>query len=290
MDIAVHITFYYIESRLKYINRVLRNLSAIPHNIKVFIYSNKKFDLPSNFGNIKIEVVPFKFLDNRRKLKSLYRFIPLMLKQHVDPFYLAWKNRDYVERLIDRYDAQIYLEDDIGFTNKTFEYWVNYKDVCISNNYNLGFLRFEVDEDNNKLFCTDLSKAPQKIIDIGNQLFLLNDVNVYCGFWIYDKHELKKFVKTDEWHFDFKKYKKYKTREKSAIGWHGANMKRYRGTVIPLKLLKDNIYIIHDGCKVHHFPNNYIGHNYYCSVEFPIQLEAATENIVQNTKWIGVRP
>jgi hypothetical protein len=279
MDIAAHVTFYYIESRLKYINRVLQNLSAIPHNIKVFIYSNKKFDLSSNFENIEIDVVPFNFLDNRRRLKSLYRFVPLTLKQHVDPYYLTWKNRKHVKALIDRYDVQIYLEDDIGVTNKTFEYWKNFKDACISSDFNLGFLRFEVDEDNNKLFCTDLSKAPQKIIDIGDQLFLLNDVNVYCGFWIYDKEELMKFVKTSEWDFRFNRYD---VREKSGIGWHGVDMTRYRGTVIPLIKLENNTYVVHDDCKVHHFPNNYIGHKYYCAVEFPFQLKAVTENIIQN--------
>jgi hypothetical protein len=281
MNIAVHVTFYYIESRLEYINRIIKNLSGISHNIRVFIYSNRKFDLYPAFENIEIEVVPFNFLDDSRNLKSLYRFIPLALKQHIDPYYLAWKNRACVERLIDQYDAQIYLEDDIGFTNKTFEYWMKYKDVCIRNDFNLGFLRFEVDEDNNKLFCTDLSKVPQKIINIEKQLFLLNDINVYCGFWIYDKKELKEFTKTEEWSFKFKKYKKYKVREKSAIGWHGVNMKRYQGTVIPLQLLQNNTYVIHNDCKVHHFPNNYIGHGWYCSVEFPIRLKLKSEDMMK---------
>jgi hypothetical protein len=272
MNIAVHIAFYYIESRLQYLEKILKNLSTIPHDIKVFIYSNKNFDLSSSFENIEVGVIPYNFLDDTRRLKSLYKFIPSMLKHYVDPYYLTWKNRAYVKGLIEQYDIQIYMEDDIGFTNNTFNYWIDYKDICINNDFNLGFLRVEADKDN-RLFCTDLFKSPTKIISIENQLFLLNDINVYCGFWIYDKKELKSFTKTDEWRFDFKKYKQYRTREKSAIGWHGVNMKRYQGTVIPLQFFQDNTYVIHDDCKVHHFPNNYIGNGYYCSAEFPIRIK-----------------
>ena len=54
-------------------------------------------------------------------------------------------------------------------------------------------------------------------------------------------------------------------------------MTRYRGTVIPLKALEDNTYVTHDDCKVHHFPDNYIGNGWYCSVEFPIQLKVETQ-------------
>jgi hypothetical protein len=279
MDIAVHITFYYIDSRLQYINKILKNLSAIPHNIETFIYSNKKVDLHSTFENMEVKVIQFNFLNNKRREKSIYRYIPFIPKRYVDPLYLTWKNRKYVKRLIDQYDIQIYLEDDIGFTNKTFEYWLNYKDTCINNDYTLGFLRFEVDKDNNRLFCTDLPKTPKKIINIENQLFLLNDINPYCGFWIYDKKELKKFTRSKEWRF---KFKEYGIREKAAIGWHGVNMKRYKGTVIPLQVLQNNTYVIHDDCKIHHFPNNYIGHTVLCTVEFPIQLKVTTENIIHS--------
>jgi len=277
MDIAIHITFYYIENRIEYIKRILQNLSAIPHNIKVFIYSNRRFNLISNYRNIDIELIPFIFLDNRRRLKFLYRFIPLFFRQHIDPYYLAWKNRIYVKGLIDRYDVQIYMEDDIGFTNDSFKYWMEYKEICKKNNFNLGFLRFEVDVNNNRLLCTDLCRAPRKTVNIDDQLFLLNDVNVYCGFWIYDREELKKFVETREWDF---KFNRYDVREKAAIGWHGVDMTRYKGTVIPLKITANNTYVIHDGCKVHHFPNNYVGHRYYCSVEFPIKLVAAAEDMM----------
>ena len=284
MDIAVHITFYYIESRLRYINKILSNLSAIPHNISVFIYSTKKLDFPSVFENVEVKVIHFNFLNLRKGKRFLIgkrglSRIPSVLRQYIHPYYLTWKNRKYVKRFIDQYDVQIYLEDDISFTNAAFNYWLKYKDMCMDYDYNLGFLRVEVDEDNNKLFCSDLTKTPERIINIGNQLFLLNDHNPYCGFWIYDKEELKKFTESKEWYF---KFKEYDIREKSAIGWHGLNMKRYKGTIIPLQVLENNICVTHHECKVHHLTNSYIGHSKVCRVEFPIQLKITTENKVQD--------
>lgn len=71
-----------------------------------------------------------------------------------------------MKKIIDQYDVQIYLEDDIGFTNTVFEYWLNYKDVCLDHDYNLGFLRIEIDAGNNKLFCSDLTKVPERTIHI----------------------------------------------------------------------------------------------------------------------------
>lgn len=284
MNIAVHIAFYYIESRLGFINKILLNLSDIPHHIKVFIYSSKMFDLRSPFKNIEVEVIPFRFLNLRIGKKFLIgkgllnSIIPISLRHYFHPYYLTWKNREYVKRLVDQYDVQIYLEDDIGFTKETFEYWLNYKKACMDHDYNLGFLRVEVDEDNNKLFCSDLTKTPERIIHIENRLFLLNDQNPYCGFWIYDQDELKKFTESKEWGF---KFKEYKIREKSAVGWHGRNMKRYKGTVIPLQAMENNTYVTHDDCKVYHLSNRFIGHSKYCRVEFPVRLKMATENKIQ---------
>ena len=97
-------------------------------------------------------------------------------------------------------------------------------------------------------------------------------------FWIYDKKELKKFVESDEWRF---KFKGYGIREMSAIGWHGKNMERYKGTIIPLRSTENNTYVVNDDCKVHHFPNNYIGSNEFCCIKLPVQLTTKPEDIEQ---------
>ena len=49
------------------------------------------------------------------------------------------------------YDIFIYSEEDILFTKKNLNYWNKYKDKCINKNYNLGFLRVEVNKKKQKI-------------------------------------------------------------------------------------------------------------------------------------------
>ena len=268
MDVAAHITFYYVESRLCYINKVLQGLAEIPQNIHVFIYTNKKFDLKYTYPNMVVEMIHVNFIDLPFIKRASYKHIPFVIRRYMDPFFLTWENRRHIERNIDKYDVQMYLEDDICFTNAAFEYWLNYKEICNKHDYNIGFLRYE--GNNDKIYCTDLTKTPDKIIYIDGKLFLLNDNNPYCGFWIYDKSELYRFTQSKEWKF---KFKDYGIREKSAIGWNGLKMKRYKGTIIPLQLIGGDTIAIHNDCKVRHLPNNYIGHSVFCTVELPIQFK-----------------
>ena len=50
------------------------------------------------------------------------------------------------------FDIFIYCEDDILFDKKNFNYWLKHKNTCIKNNYNLGFLRFEINKKDKKNF------------------------------------------------------------------------------------------------------------------------------------------
>ena len=188
----------------------------------------------------------------------------------VHPFYLTWENRKYVEKNIDNFDVQICLEDDIGFNAAAFEYWLRYKDICMRNNYNLGFLRTEMNATGEQ-YITDLTVKLNTVKAMEDQQFLVNDNNAYCGFWIYDKKELKEFIKTKEWKFNFNGYG---IREKSAIGWHGIGMKRYKGTLIPLEKNQQGLYETPAGCGIHHIPNNYIGPEVFCKIKFPIVPDA----------------
>lgn len=273
MEIAAHITFYYVESRLKYLEKVIEGLRTIKQEITIFIYTNRNFTLDNKYSNVKI--VAHRFADNgHKKLNKRRRFyyqtlLKLGITKLVHPYYLTWINRIYVEKYIDKYDVQMYLEDDIYFDNTSLDYWCRYKNLCINNDYNLGFLRIEKDDDNNE-FLTDLTVLPKEIITLNEVDFLLNDINPYFGFWIYEKSELKKFLKSKEWKF---KFKNYGIRERSAIGWHGLNMKRYKGSLIPLVKNVEGSYYCDKDSTVHHLPNNYIGNHVFCQHTFPFKIE-----------------
>jgi hypothetical protein len=192
--------------------------------------------------------------------------LPWSIRRYVNPCFITWDNRKYVHKFIDDYDVQMYIEDDIGFNIKTFDYWLNYKELCLKNDYNIGFLRYEQGCDG-KMFSSDLLKTPDKLVILDGNLFTLNDVEPYCAFWIYDKSELSKFIHSEEYRFKFKD-RRYYIMEMSAIGWNSITMKRYKGTVIPLvKCSLDNTYMAHEDCYVNHLPNNY-----YASRVTPLPL------------------
>ncbi len=260
MKIAAHITFYFVESRLKFLREVIKNLELLPHEVNIFIYCNEDVNDYIESNKVVLKVYPYK----KTKLLGYNNGIwnSLGMTQFVHPYYLSWENRKIITSIVDDYDIQIYLEDDIAFTNDNLNYWLSHKDICIAHSYNLGFLRFEKDL-SNQLFLTDPNTIPTKQIKIKNQHFIVNDVNPYCGFWIYDRAELLQFVKSKEWNF---KFKGLAIREKSAIGWHGSMMKRYINTIIPISSENDKKLLANE-CLVHHLPNNYIGHSVHCQIK-----------------------
>ncbi|KAA1247844.1 hypothetical protein [Aquimarina sp. RZ0] len=273
MKLGIHITFYYIKNRLPYLEKVLDGLEKIEKTKTIFIYTNIEFDLNEKYQDVEIVVNDFANNGHKRlsKLRRFYyqTFLKLGITKMVHPYYLTWINRTYVESYIDEFDAQMYIEDDIYFDNISFNYWLKNKTVCIENEFNLGFLRVEEDDSKNR-FLTDLTSIPKKIIELQGEKFLLNDVNPYYGFWIYDKSELKKFIKSKEWKF---KFKNYGVRERSAIGWHGFKMKRYKGSLIPLIKIDEDLYQCDEDCAVHHLPNNYIGSDVFCQYSFPFEIK-----------------
>lgn len=264
MKIAAHITFYYSEERIKYLNTVVDNLLALPTKTDIYIYTNEHFTLPSASDNVHHIFINYKA---SRWAKFSYRSLAskLGLKRLVNPFYLTWESRKAIQEKVDQYDAQLYLEDDMAFSSKNLKYWLKHKDLLLKNEYNLGFIRTEVDQEN-RLKVTDLFEKPTEIIEIEGQKFLVNDSNPYCGFWIYDKRELKAFIRSKEWKF---KFRKYQIREKAAIGWHGSNMSHYKATLIPLIETDKSLFTDPDS-SIHHLPNNYIGHEVFCKLDFPI--------------------
>jgi hypothetical protein len=265
MKLAVHVTFFYDKNRVGYLNDVINNLLELPEDVTIYIYGNKRIC----FKNKKIKQFIFGYRRNFRwQFRYNHTFNKIGFKLFIHPYYLSWENRNYVEKFIDKYDVQMYLEDDIKFTKANFEYWFKNHEKVIKQGYNLGFLRVENDEKGN-WFYSDLWEKPQQIILIDGVRYLLNSVNPYCAFWIYDKKELSEFIKSKEWKFNFVRYN---IREKSSIGWHGKDMSRYKGSVIPL-LEIENKLIIDKGCIVHHLPNNYIGHEAFCTIKHPLTYD-----------------
>ena len=234
MKLAVHICSYNgknYKKRFTFLKKIVKNYFVINKKAQIFIHTNK--------------------MPNKYKIKNI-NYIVHDLKNK-NPFYLAWMCRPFIEKQKKDYDYFIYSEDDILFNHKNFNYWLQYKKVCIQNKYNLGFLRIE--RKNKKIFSTDLTHQINFKISVKNKIFAVNNINNYCALWIYDKTELNNFIRTKFWKFKWKgknMYAFYGIREMSAIGWHGKNMSRYKATIIPLINKKLN-----SSCYIEHLSNNH---------------------------------
>ena len=89
-----------------------------------------------------------------------------------------------MEKQKNKFDIFIYCEDDILFTKKNLKYWFDHKDVCIGNNYNLGFTRYEI---KNKVpYSADQVAKSKYYVELLNKKYIVPD-NPHCAFWIYDK-------------------------------------------------------------------------------------------------------
>ena len=247
MNIAVHITYFdnknisnqtgiLEKNKIEYLKKIINNYKKFNHKVDIFIHTNSKINLRK------------KILD-----KSIKILEHLLKKEN--PRFLTWKCRKLITKQINKYDAYIYSEDDINFSKKNFLYWLKYKDLCLKSNYNLGFFRFEIRKADSKEYLSDIITSLNKFTKINNQKYIVNDVNPNCSFWIMDNRELKEFIKTKFWKFQWngKNYKAFYDIEiMSAIGWHGKNMNRYKATIVPLI---NNFP--HKNSFVHHLPNNY---------------------------------
>lgn len=253
--ITKHICFYFLEERIAYINRIIKETNAYEYTTDIFIHTNntqvnmKTFDEYSN-GSITIVY---------HDLSTCH------------PFLLTWKCRERMKQQKDEYDIFMYIEDDILVPCSAIKYWLNYKNKLTD--YNIGFVRIEYGNDGNE-FITDLpGKQLDTFINIQNEKYCVNNINPYCAFWIYDQKDFNTFTET---HFyDAPNLPMHGLREQSAIGMIPQCVGRYKDTLIPI--VKGKLI---DECKVYHLPNNYVMNNstLFATIQFDDALKTPTKS------------
>jgi hypothetical protein len=247
MRIAKHICFFYLENRFIYLNQLIKAANNYNYKTDIFIHTNRIFDskLLDFYSNGDINIIVHDL-------------------SNIHPYFLPWKCRPLMKDQRDDYDIFMYIEDDILVRNEAIEYWLQYKDVLLENNCNLGFLR--VENHNNLETLTDIFEKFNNRTIINNQEYVINDKNNYCAFWIYDKSEFNKFINSifydidDTYngvYLDLKNRYGFYPREACAIGLHAKEMSWYKTTLIPI--LNNEL---HSSCKIYHLPNNYPKNNY----------------------------
>lgn len=268
MKITKHIAFFYREDRLNYLSQMIQAANTYPFYTDIYIHTNVLFDTdtlekPTN-GKV--------FLIGHNLTKK-------------DPMRLPWYVRPLMEAQKDAYDIFIYVEDDILIPRSAIDYWLKYKDICIRNDCNLGFFRMETDSEG-KEYISDLhnehsvSQQLNKICNIERQPFVINDVNPYVAFWIYDQNEFKRFLESPAWDVSTL-LKWYDDRAACAIGMHfirNPDFRIYKHTVLPLTPL----FRVYPDARVYHIPSNYVDvpYCYFATLLFDEALPRKQDEIV----------
>lgn len=234
MKISKHISFFYLEDRICYINNIINETNKYEYITDIYIHTNNKVLHESSFNTYTNGCIKIICHD----------------LTNINPYYLTWKCRNLLKNQKNDYDIFIYIEDDILVPYKAIKYWLKYNEKLIEMNYNLGFVRIEVKNDTE--YITDLyGEKLDTTIKLYNNTYCVNNKNPYCAFWIYNKKEFNRFVNSK--YYDINNIPNYGIREKSAFGLHSAEINWYKSTLIPII---DNKLI--DDCKIYHMPNNYV--------------------------------
>lgn len=234
MKIGIHITYFHIPERIKYLERCIYFLNRLGVELDVFVHTNNKELKLKNKNNVSIIVHDIS-------------------KEH--PHFLSWKHRPMMKDHRKEYDYMMYMEDDILFNRNNLKYYLKYHDICKSEGYYLGFLRKEFD--GKEWFLTDIHKdwgdfPLTKKVRIGSYEFFLHSNNTYHAFWIMDKEEINDYCNHEYYDLSKSPHHYGFIREQSAWGFYPY----LKGVLIP-GMTK--------GAFVHHMPNNYIGSGWLCT-------------------------
>ena len=262
MRITKHITFYYLEDRIIYINNIIDETNKYEYTTDIFIHTN----------NINLEKTTFNNYTNGC-ITIIYHDL-----SNINPFYLSWKCRELLQKQKNDYDIFMYIEDDILVPYKAIKYWLKYNEPLIEMNYNLGFVRIEVK--NNIEYITDLPRVIlNTFININKNTYCVNNINSYCAFWIYNKTEFNKFVNSTYYNLNNLDIT-IGIREISAFGLH-TKIGWYKNTLIPII----NNTLIED-CKIYHMPNNYVNNSdsHFATIEFSNAVNLRKSNAVNLRK------
>ena len=256
MKISKHIAFYFIHTRINFLNKIIAETNKYPHLTDIFIHTNSEYLLLLHLDNY-----------TNGKIKIIYHDLT-----GINPHYLTWKCRDLLKQQRHEYDIFMYIEDDILVPFKAINYWITYNEKLIQYKYNLGFVRIEIGTDGSE-YITDLQTVQLRTFAIiDKQMYCVNNINTYCAFWIYNRQEFNRFV--DSLYYDINniiyRLKGQFLREKSGYGLHGPNTDWYINTLIPITDKK-----LIDDCKIYHMGNNYVNDdsNDYATIKFSEALK-----------------
>ena len=245
MSISIHIPFYNPNPEKKEGHRNLRRFDYLKENI-------------ANLKTLSIENDIFvhthnEFLDDKNLDARIIKH--QINDSDLNKGYLTWKCRSLMEEQKNDYKYFSYLEHDIKFSEVNLQYWLKYQDRLAKKNYHLGFLIYERNNLDNQNYSIHIVRKLNKYLNIEGKKFVINDLENYCCFWIYNKSQFHKFLASKWWSFKKRAHNfrhNYGVTERSSIGFHSFNMNYFKATLIPEIDNQPD-----PNCFIEHMTNNY---------------------------------
>ena len=245
MSISIHIPFYNPNPEKKEGHRNLRRFDYLKENIENLKTLSIKNDIFVHTHN--------EFLDDK-KLDA--RIIKHQISDYdLDKGYLTWKCRSIMEEQKYHYEYFCYLEHDIKFSEENLQYWLKYQDQLHKKNFHLGFLIYERNNLDNQKYSIHIVRKLDKYLKIEDKKFVINDLENYSCFWIYNKDQFHKFLRSKWWSFKKRAHNfrhNYGITERSSIGFHSFNMNYFKATLLPEIDNQPD-----PNCFIEHMTNNY---------------------------------
>ena len=245
MSISIHIPFYNPNpekkegfrnlTRFDYLKENILNLKKLSIKNDIFIHTHNNY---LDDKNLEAKIIKHEI--NQEDLKKGY---------------LTWSSRPMMEKQKNDYEYFMYLEHDIKFTEKNLQYWLKYNNNLNDKKFHLGFFIYEKSNIDNQKYSIHILEKLNKFILINNNKFMINDLDNYCCFWIYNKKQFFSFIKSKWWSFKKKATNfrhNYGITERSSIGYHAYNINYFKATLIPEIDEKPD-----PNCFVEHITNNY---------------------------------
>ena len=245
MSISIHIPFYNPNPEKKEGHRNLRRFDYLKENIENLKTLSIKNDIFVHTHN--------EFLDDKKLDAKIIKH--QINDNDLDKGYLTWKCRSLMEEQKNDYEYFCYLEHDIKFSEDNLQYWLKYQDQLDKKNYHLGFLIYEKNNSDNKNYSIHIVRKLNKYLNIEGKKFVINDLENYCCFWIYNKDQFHKFLRSEWWSFKKRAHNfrhNYGITERSSIGFHSFNMNYFKATLLPEIDNQPD-----PNCFIEHMTNNY---------------------------------
>ncbi len=244
--LAIAVTFFYVEERLRYLQRVAEEFPRLADRILLTIVSNRgdeaaRTAIADAVGGIAHDVV-----------------VPTLLGH---PYLLTWTHFLPFRRLIAEDETVthfLYVEDDILIQPHNVAYWLHGREALRTSGLYPSFLRYELKDgeplpySSDVMSITSIDDLPQVTIDTGYAY--CNLPFPYQGTYLYDRELMREHLDGRSSNPDFGQWG---IRERAAQGLTFQNVPPGFTSRNLVGYNLDRCEIDPD-CLVHHLPNNYV--------------------------------